>query len=28
VGNLRRSGGRYYGMTNQGGDGDSYPGIN
>lgn len=28
VGNLRRSGGRYYGMTNQGGDGESYPGIN
>lgn len=28
VGNLSMSGGKYYGMTNQGGDGESYPGIN
>lgn len=28
IGNLSYSAGKYYGMTNQGGDGDSYPGIN
>jgi uncharacterized repeat protein (TIGR03803 family) len=28
VGNLSYSGGKYYGMTSQGGNGESYPGIN